>query len=366
MMWGSTSPPDSPFRAHARWQAQWCTTLGSPFTALLCTLVADRLDPATPLARRLDGWAGNPQDDALMLRVAGGLHALARSGKAPDLKALYPPAPMPDPETLWAALAPLLAGKALLPWLDSAPQTNEVGRSAVLMAGFLTIAAETALPLGLLELGCSAGLNLVPDRYCHRLGQRTAGQPDSCLRLEPEWEGADPPAARLDIAWRAGVDLNPLDVANPGERNRMLAYIWPDQPQRLDRMARAMAIVAENPPEIVRGDAADFVEARVRPEQGVATTVYHSIAFQYFPAETQARIRAHMEQAGAQATPAAPLAWLRYEMEVGPDGGTTSESPTLRLTLWPGKDPSRRRDSGRDDRLLARAHPHGKLVHWLA
>lgn len=290
-----------------------------------------------------------------MLRVTGGLHALVRSGKAPALAALYPPAPAPEPDRLWQALAPVLAGKALLPWLESAPQTNEVARSAVLMGGFLTIAAETGLPLALLELGCSAGLNLVPDRYAHRLGTLEAGNSNSCLRLEPEWQGADPPAARLQIHSRAGVDLNPLDLLDPDARNRLLAYVWPDQPQRLERMARAIAITAEEPPEIVKGDAANFVEARARTRKGVATTVYHSIAFQYFPPDTQARITAHMERAGAKATAAAPLAWLRYEMEPGATG-TTTEPPTLRLTLWPGKD----------DRLLARAHPHGKLVHWLA
>ena len=356
MMSGSPSPPDSPFRAHARWQAHWCTALGSPFTAQLCTLVADRLDPATPLARRLNSWPGNPQDDALMLRITGGLHALVRAGKAPALAALYPPNPAPDPDTLRAALSPVLAGKAILPWLDSAPQTNEVARSGVLVPGFLSIAAETGLPLALLELGCSAGLNLVPDRYAYRLGTLDAGNHDSCLRIEPIWEGADPPAAPLRIASRAGVDLNPLDLLDPDARNRLLAYVWPDQPQRLERMARAIAITAEDPPEIVKGDAADFVETRVRTCKGVTTTVFHSIAFQYFPPETQGRITAHMEEAGARATPSAPLAWLRFEMEPGADGTNHSGAPTLRLKLWPTGE----------DRLLGRAHPHGKLVQWLA
>lgn len=353
---GPTSAPESPFRAHARWQAHWCAALGSPFMAGLCTLIADRLDPATPLGRRLDGWPGNPQDDALMLRLTGGLHAKVRAGKVPALAALYPPNPTPDPETLWAALAPILAGKALLPWLDSAPQTNEVARSAVLMGGFLTIAAETGLPLALLELGCSAGLNLVPDRYSHRLATLEAGLPDSCLRLEPVWEGPPPPAVPLRIDSRAGVDLNPLDLSDPQQRSRLLAYIWPDQPQRLDRMARAMAIAADDPPEIVAGDAAPFVESRAHPTEGVVTTIFHSIAFQYFPPETQSRIRAHMEKAGAAATPSAPLAWLRFELDTATHDTNSTEAPTLRLRLWP--------DGA--DRLLAHAHPHGRLVRWLA
>jgi hypothetical protein len=354
MSGGSISPPESPFRAHARWQAHWCAALGSPFTSHLCTVIADRLDPATALGRRLDGWPGNPKDDALMLRVTGGLHAKVRAGKAPALAALYPPNPTPDADTLWAALEPQLAGRALLPWLDSAPQTNEVARSAVLMPGFLTIAAETGLPLALLELGCSAGLNLVPDRYSYRLGSRSIGNPDCNLCLEPIWIGPAPPEATLCIAARAGVDLNPLDVADPAQRGRLLAYVWPDQPQRLDRMARAMAITAEDPPEIVAGDAAAFVESRAHPRDGIATTVFHSIAFQYFPAATQAKVRAHMDQAGATATRRAPLAWLRFEMDSSAPGTDDTQAPTLRLRLWP---------SG-EDRLLAHAHPHGSLIDW--
>jgi hypothetical protein len=324
--------------------------------AQLCTLLADRLDPATPLGRRLDGWPGNPQNDALVLRLAGGLHASVRAGRFPALAALYPPAPEAPDDALWSALAPVLSDRALLPWLDSAPQTNEVARSGVLMGGFLTIAAETGLPLALLELGCSAGLNLVPDRYSYHLGSREAGLPDSCLTLEPVWEGPAPPLAIVRVASRAGVDLNPLDLGDPAQRNRLLAYIWPDQPQRLERMARAIAITTENPPEIVKDDAAAFVESRAVPRDGVATTVFHSIAFQYFPANTRRRIHTSMEQAAAVATAAAPLAWLRFEMEPGEDSSNSTEPPTLRLTLWPGGE----------DRLLARAHPHGKLVQWFA
>ena len=116
------------------------------------------------------------------------------------------------------------------------------------------------LPLALLELGCSAGLNLVPDLYCYRLGGVAAGRQDSGLSLRPAWEGGDPPFARITVADRAGVDLNPLDVADPKQRQCLLAYVWPDQPERLERIAQAMAIAAEVPLRILEGDAADFVE----------------------------------------------------------------------------------------------------------
>jgi hypothetical protein len=349
---GASGGGQSPFRANALYQAHWCRALGSPFTAGLLELVAARLDGATPLGRMLDGWAGNATDDALALRLCGALHARVRTGRAPALAALYPPNPAPDPDALWGALRPLLSGSLLLPWMASAPQTNEVARSGVLMPGFLAVAADTGLPLALLELGCSAGLNLVPELYRYRLGGVTAGAAESGLTLAPEWEGPDPPTARLEVADRAGVDVNPLDVADPAQRQRLLAYIWPDQFERLDRMAMAMAIAAEVPLRIVAGDAADFVEQEAWPREGVAVTVFHSIAFQYFGAATQARISRHMGRAGEAATAGAPLAWLRFEM----DPQEPDAPPTLRLRLWPDGE----------DRLLARAHPHGRTLHWLA
>ncbi|MCG2841927.1 DUF2332 domain-containing protein [Sandaracinobacter sp. RS1-74] len=340
--------PETPFRQHARWQAGWCRALGSPFTALICDLLAERLPAESPLGRRLDQWPGNLQDVVLALRVTGGLHARVRSGKSPALASLYPPAPMPDAEALWAALEPELLSQALCPWLDSAPQTNEVARSSALMPGFLTIAAETGLPLALYELGCSGGLNLLPEHYSYNLGGLLIGNPDSLLHLQPEWSGPPPPDVPLHIASRAGVDLRPLDLCDPAERARMLAYVWPDQTARLERMALAMTILAENIPEVVAGDAADFVESRVKPKKGVATTVFHSIAMQYFPEETKMRIARHMESRGRRATLESPLAWLRFEQErPGP--------PTVRLTLWPGGE----------DRLLGRGHPHGAMVAWL-
>ena len=343
--------PNSPFRAQARWQAGWCRALGSPFTAALCDLIADRLSASSPLGRRLDQWPGNIHDDALTLRVTGALHGRVRSGKAPALAALYPPHPMPDADRLWAGLEPELNLSLIAPWLDLPPQTNEVARSSTLMPGFMTIAAETGLPLALFELGCSGGLNLLPDRYGYRLGTLVAGDPDSLLQLTPDWMGPNPPDGDVVIFSRLGVDLSPPNLADPAERARMLAYVWADQTDRLERMALAMAIAAEDMPEIVTGDAADFVEAHVKPCDGVVTTVFHSIAMQYFPESAKARIQRHLARMGAQATAAAPLAWLRLEQE-NPGAG---EPPTLRLTLWPGGE----------ERLLARAHPHGQIVSWI-
>ncbi len=200
----------------------------------------------------------------------------------------------------------------------------------------------------LLELGASAGLNLLLDHYGHDLGGVAAGDPDSELRLRPEWKGGPPPDAPVEVARRRGVDLHPLDPRRDGDR--LLAYVWPDQARRLAQLEAALAIAAGNPPEVEPGDAADWLEARLaeRPAAGVTRVVLHSIAFQYFPDETKARIAGAMEAAGAAASFARPLAWLRYELEGG-------EAISLRLRAWP---------SG-EERLLAYCHPHGSRVKWL-
>ncbi|MGA9581280.1 MAG: DUF2332 family protein, partial [Allosphingosinicella sp.] len=127
------------------------------------------------------------------------------------------------------------------------------------------------------------------------------------------------------------------------------AYVWPDQGRRLAQMEAALAIAGQDPPEVAKGDAAEWLEARLAERrEGATRVVLHSIAFQYFPERTKSRIVAAMEEAGAGATLAAPLAWLRYEH----DGG---ERISLRLRTWPGGE----------ERLLAYCHPHGSEVEWL-
>jgi len=336
-----------------RQQAASCQRLGSPFTADLCRRLAGALDEGTALGRAVMAWPLDPAASALALRLCGALNRIVRAGRAPELARLYPPVADTGP-ALDAALRGVAAehGGELVGLLESAPQTNEVARSGLLLGGLLTIAAETGLALALNEIGASAGLNLHPDCYRYDLGQgRRWGPEDAPLTIPCDWRGAAPPLdAPLEIASRAGADLDPIDPADATARERLLAYIWPDQTARLERTAAALTHAAAHQVALARADAADWAEARLAepPRDGVARVLMHSIAWQYFARATQDRIAAALADAGRRATPDAPLAWLRFE----PDG--IRGSAAILLTLWPGGE----------TRALGRGDYHGRYAEW--
>jgi hypothetical protein len=343
-----------PVRQHFRNQAKACLELGSPFTATLLESAAERLDASGSVGRAILQWPGDPKADALALRFAGSLHALVLSGASPALAQAYPGGGAePGRGTPWPAVAEALDrhGPALLRFLESPPQTNEVARSAVLLGGFLAIARQTGRPLALLEIGASAGLNLHWDGYAYDLGGAGWGAATAPVRLTPEWRGPVPALGAVDVRQRRGCDRRPVDPGDRRDRLRLRAYVWADQAARLARLDAALAYVARQGTRVEQADAADWVETQlaIRPD-GLATVLYHSVVWQYLPAATQGRIAAALERAGGAARADTPLAWLR--MEPAPRGGHAE----LRLTVWPG---------GREQRL-AHADYHGRWVSWRA
>lgn len=332
-----------------RQQAEACAGLDSAFMARLCTLLAERLTPDTPLTRRLFDWPGDlsPAAASIPLRLAGALHAQVLRGDA-ALAAVYPPNPADD-AALWQAVQDALHREEAFVdrFLDSPPQTNEVRRSAVLIAAGHWLAARHGLPFVFSELGASAGLNLNWDRFALALPDRTLGPPDAALILTPRWQGLTPAAAPIAVTDRKGVDLNPIDIGDADQRLRLMAYLWADQPHRL---SLTQAAIASDPPCPERADAIDWLAHRLTPRPGALHLIWSTVAWQYFPAEAQIRGRALIEAAGARATADAPLAWLSYET----DGRQPGAALTLRL--WPGGETL---DFGRADF-------HGRWVDWRA
>jgi hypothetical protein len=333
-------------------QAISCTGLGSPFMGQLLSMLARIWPEQTQLGRYFASFDGDigPAGASLPLRIGGGLHALVLTGKAPDLVAVYPPNDRTDSALQSAVLAALSEHETfLLDWVKSPPQTNEVRRSTALIPAMAVLRQHTPLPVCLSELGASAGLNMMWDRFALELPGARLGAAEPVLTLQPTWDGPLPPLTMPVVKERAGVDLNPLSPADPDDLLRLTAYLWPDQPERLT-LTKAAATVADF--TLTRGDAIDWLAQRLEnaPDAHVHV-IQHTVAWQYFPIEAQDRGRALIEAAGAEATPERPLAWLSLESD-GDTKGAIGAALTLRI--WPG-----------DVTLhLGRADFHGRWVKW--
>lgn len=334
----------SRIRQAFRDQARACAALGSPLMQRLMAGLADRLTPGDPVSDRVLTWEGDPSSsaDSVPQRLAGGLHALVLSGQAPDLAKAY----ASDRDPTNAALAAIRAHPAFLrDWLATPPQTNEVRRSAALIAAAHWLTDRFGLPLVLSELGASAGLNLLWDRYALSVHGQSFGPADPSLILTPDWTGPLPPAARITVLDRRGVDLCPLDPIS--NRLRLLAYLWADQPDRLARTRIALDLAARLRPQVDKADAADWLETRLQTRhEGAVHLVFHTVAWQYFPPSTRSRALAAMATASRQS----PLARLSMEADGNAPGAA------LTLTLWPDGETI----------SLGRADFHGRWIDWQA
>lgn len=311
-------------------QRMGCELAGSALYSRVLAGVADDVARRGPCHRLLDPHAGAPVGDAVLLRLLAGVHELVLGGRADELATHYPSVGgAPGPGLVTAFLAVVEGhGDALAEAMERGVQTNEPGRSAALLCGLLPL-ADGGLPLRLLEIGASAGLNLQFDGYHYRSGSWTFGPSDSPLRFVDAFVGR-PPRGRtaLTVGERRGCDLDPLDPAAPGDVRRLRSFVWPDQIDRLERLDAALQVAGAAPLAVERREAGDWLREHLADRvPGVVTVVTHSIVFQYLPAASKRRVLSLVEEAGRRATAEAPLAWLRME-----PGGDRAE---VRLTTWP-------------------------------
>ena len=322
----------------------------------LMAALGARLDKSTRSGTHIlewDGGAPDAREDAVPLRLAGALHSLVREGRLPELYEIYHNFNDCSDEDL-ANVALDAIGEFddyVHEFLNFAPQTNEVRRAAAVYAGLLQLRAMYDLPVSLFELGCSAGLNLQLGSFGYNFDGKQYGDGDSAVLLSPRWSGNLPKDSEIEVVSRMGCDLNPLDVSNPDDCGRLLAYVWPDQADRISRTEKAIAIAQANPPTLFAVDAASWVRQVLDEEWGAGTlrVIYHTIAWQYFPEDTKNAIQSDLGQYGAQATEDSPLAWLGYEM-------SNKGVPELTLKRWPGGE----------EQLLARGNAHVEYFEWLA
>jgi hypothetical protein len=252
----------------------------------------------------------------LPLRLLAGLHYLVLGGEAS-----------------WDDLVTALERHAqfLRRWCsEQEVQTNEVQRSWALLPAFLSL--DDGRPFDLLELGPSAGLNLLWDRYAYRYSSGTWGSGELELRGD---DRQPPPASlleqRVEVVRRRGVDLNPIDVTTPEGARVLQAFVWADQAARLERLQQAIEVARRDPPELIRGDYVAELPALLRDRiPGAQLVVFQTASTMYLQRGGAENMRAALLEAGSRE----PLTFVTtgrapeddgfaLEVERFPNGGPT-------------------------------------------
>ena len=336
-----------------RLQADYCRRAGSPLTAAVLDAAATDLLAGGPVAELMQPHEGDPPGSVPALRLAGALHRLVLERRVPEL-ALHYPTVGGTPGEVGPVVRRVVADHLdeLRELVRLPVQTNEVGRSSALLGALAVVQRHTGLPVRLLELGASGGLNLLVDRFAHEIADDLVlGDPTSPVRLVRPWEGRHPEPLQPRVVERRGCDPAPLDPASAADRLTLTSYVWADQVHRFERLRAALQVAGEDPPVVERAGAAEFLQRQLAtPREGVVTVVWHSVVRQYVePAERDA-VDGLVDGAGRRATRDAPFAHAWMEPERG------EPRFWLGLRTWPG---GRRR-------TLAECQGHGPPVVWRA
>lgn len=297
--------------------------------------------------------------------ILASVHDLVLQGRLPELADAYAAR---DGERAGRAVVDALVGMTadvVAIATRRQTQTNETGRCALLYPGIAAAAARVgADAVGLVDVGCSAGLNLNVDRAAivYSSGQ-VLGDAASRLNLECEVVGERPvPVHSIpEVVARIGVDLNPVDPQDPDDARWLHACLWPDQPERVDRLNAAIALAATNPATLLQGDALEVLpEALARVPDGALPVVTTTWALAYFSLEGRLRFLRRLDEAAAGRT----VAWVSGEgVGIAPAIPTLGDSrlvPHSILGLAVFERGALRAEA------VGRCHPHGRWLEWLA
>jgi hypothetical protein len=320
-----------------RFQAHGCRELGSTLYAALLEHAADDLEAGGPVRQALEGFEGESGWSALALRLMGAVHRLVLTGRLPELARHYPSAGGDgDAEAAWPMFRAALAGhRDEVRTLVARPcQTNEVGRCAALIGGFLEVGRRTGLPLRILEIGASAGLNLRWDHYRYEAGRSSWGDAGSPVQFTGVFEVAPSLDRDVVVAERLGCDLDPIDPTSEDGSLTLRSFIWADQLDRFRRLEGAIEVARRVPAPVERLDALEFLRRELAsPRPGVATVVYHSVFMQYLDEPARNELARTIESA-----------------------------PVSHLSMEPGESTFEVRLDGV---LMGTAKAHGSGVRWL-
>ena len=339
--------------------SNWCGYLGcDPYAKLLAGLAAtiDNEKASSSLMRLLE-VAVRSCGEYWPLSLLAAVHARVLSGQAPGLASYYPSVGGTSADYS-AATDQFISlcneePDALMTHAQRVPQTNDVRRCIPLAAGYMYAGAHASLPLRILEVGASAGLNLLWDQYYYDFGTFQWGSPASEVRLRAGWEGnRNVWAESVTVLERLGCDVCPVDVFNEDGWLRLRSYVWPNDLSRLNSLDAAVAVRRlDNGVVVENGSASSWLAAQLQePRPGLATVVVHSAVTPYLSESERVEMTRAIDATGALASVDAPLIHLSFEDR--PDRPAIAE---LRATMYPGGK----------DLLLATVHRGHESVRWL-
>ncbi len=301
-------------------------------------------EAAGPVAEICRGYEDSPSGAAVQLRLLAGLFRLVLTGRADELLPFYPClGGGADPGSAWPVARRVMADHVpeLRAALEVPPQTNEPGRAAALLVG-LAAARAWGLPrrVELLELGASAGLNLLMDRFRITGADWGWGPVTSPLRLSDAVTGPFAPPD-IEIQRARGCDVDPVDPTDPEGVLRLRSFVWPFHVHRHERLEGALTLAAGGPPHVDKASAAEWLGPALGAARGVPV-VWHSITSMYWPDEVVVAVNDILTAYGRTR----PLAVVTMEYE------GDERFPVVRASYSPG-------DGSRLERALGTAHPHG-------
>jgi hypothetical protein len=280
-------------------------------TSPLYERVAVALSESSEALRAIEAAPARKRHPTVILAA---LHDLALAGRAPALAAAY--AAADGDAAAGAAIDTLLrmTGSVVAIAMRRQVRASETGRCAVLYPAIAEAAHRAgADAVGLIDVGCSAGLNLNVDRVAitYSNGQ-PLGDPSSAVQLSCSIVGDRPIPERSipEVVARAGIDLEPLDVTDADDARWLRACLWPDQPERVARLEAEMALAEAAPPLLLQGDAVEVLpEAFAHVPAGALPVVITTWALSRFPLESRLRFLHRLDEAAAGRA----VAWVSAE-----------------------------------------------------
>lgn len=315
----------------------------------LLRAMADDWDAGGPVRQICSDWSDAPASDVVHLRLLAGLFRIVLARRAPELAPYYPclggTAP---PADAWPIVRPLLSlhEVELRDALQTAPQTNEVGRSTALLVGLFEAVRRTGCSqVRLLELGASAGLNLLVDKFRFVEPAWQFGPPGSPLLLSDGVVGDVRPQA-FTVVTRRGCDLAPVDAATPAGQLRLRSFVWPFHVERHERLTAAFSLAEQFPLEIAKAPAGQWLERQLSESasEDVLTVVWQSITRLYWPEDEKRYVAEVVERER-------PWQLVAHVMMEFPDDDLARDA-VLTLTGLPDEPPLH----------LARVADHGRPV----